>query len=339
MNRSQVLVGLLLALPAAVGAQTASPTVHELRASPTTIHRWFFDASLPPVLSVNSGDFVRLWTATGNPRYFEAMGMTREQIPPELYAVFQGIEGQGREDHTLNGPIAVRDALPGDVLEVRILSVDVWLPLAGIGFAGGGVLAAQFPYVVDRPLRFTEDKRAIAFAPGIEIPTRPFWGIIGVAPPIVRGRVPSPAPGLFGGNMDNPDLGAGSIVYLPVHVPGALLSVGDGHAAQGYGEVAGGAAEASLEGEIQIILHKDRRIRWPRAETPTHYMTMGLHADLDEAARIATSEMVAFLVAEKNLTPDDAYLICSLAMNLVVTQVVDGTKGIHAMIPKAIFTR
>ena len=132
---------------------------------------------------------------------------------------------------------------------------------------------------------------------------------------------------------------AGSTLYLPVHTAGALLSIGDGHAVQGHGEVCLSAVETSLKGEIQVILHKGQRLRWPRAETATHYMTMGLHTDLDEAARIATSEMLDFLVATKGLTRDDAYLLASAAMDLVVTQVVDGTKGIHAMIPKAIFRR
>jgi acetamidase/formamidase len=161
--------------------------------------------------------------------------------------------------------------------------------------------------------------------------------VIGVAPPPGMGRVPSGAPNVFGGNLDNRDLGSGSTLYLPVHVPGALLSVGDGHAMQGHGEVSLSAVETSLKGEIQVVLHKGRRLRWPRAETATHYVTMGLNTDLDEAARIATSEMLDFLVETKGLSREDAYLLASAAMDLIVTQVVDGTKGIHAMLPKAVF--
>jgi acetamidase/formamidase len=162
---------------------------------------------------------------------------------------------------------------------------------------------------------------------------------MGVAPPARMGRVPSGAPNVFGGNLDNRDLGPGSTLYLPVHVPGALLSVGDGHAVQGYGEVCLSAVETSLRGEIQVVLHKAQKLRWPRAETPTHYISMGLDEDLDTAAKIATSEMLDFLVAAKGLSRDDAYMLASAAMDLVVTQVVDGTKGIHAMMPKAIFGR
>ena len=128
-------------------------------------------------------------------------------------------------------------------------------------------------------------------------------------------------------------------MYLPVHAPGALLSIGDGHAVQGHGEVSLSAVETSLKGEIQVVLHKGRRLRWPRAETATHYITMGLHADLDEAAKIATSEMLDLLVETKGLSREEAYLLASAAMDLMVTQVVDGTKGIHAMMPKAIFQK
>jgi acetamidase/formamidase len=153
------------------------------------------------------------------------------------------------------------------------------------------------------------------------------------------GRVPSGPPNFFGGNMDNSDLGAGSTLYLPVSVTGGLLSIGDGHAAQGHGEVCVSAIETSLKGEVQIFLHKRQHMKWPRAETATHYMTMGLNVDLDEAARAATSEMLDFLVATKGLSREDAYMLASASMDLIVTQVVDGTKGVHAMMPKAVFRK
>src|SRR5262250_2826024 len=134
------------------------------------------------------------------------------------------------------------------------------------------------------------------------------------------GRVLSGPPNVFGGNIDNRDLVAGSTIYLPVHVPGALLSIGDGHAAQGEGEVCLSAVETSLKGEVQVILHKDSPIKWPRAETATHYMTMGLHTDLNEAAKIATREMLDFIVATKGLPRDDVLMLLSAAMDLHVTQ-------------------
>jgi acetamidase/formamidase len=330
---------VLLGLPSAARSQ-GSPTLHDLKASPTTVHRGFFDASLNPVLTIDSGDIVRLETASGNPRYFESLGVPKEKIPAELYEVYQGVEGTGRGDHTLNGPIAIRGAEPGDMLEIRIRSVDVRLPIAGQSFVPNrGLLPEEFPYEKARVLWIDLARKTVEYAPGIEVPVKPFWGVIGVAPPPSMGRVPSGPPNVFGGNLDNRDLGAGSTLYLPVHVPGALLSIGDGHAVQGQGEVCLSAVETSLKGEVQVVLHKGQRLRWPRAETATHYITMGLHSDLDEAARIATREMLDFLVANKGLSREDAYMLASAAMDLIVTQVVDGTKGIHAMIPKGIFRK
>ncbi len=330
----------VLVLGVSVGAQAAEK-MHELKASPDTVHRGFFDATLKPVLTIDSGDSVRLWTTTGNPRYFEGLGVPKEKIPAELYAAFEGAPGDNRDDHTLNGPIAVRGAEPGDTLEIRIRSVELWLPIAAMSFrANRGSLPEDFPYSRDRVLWIDLTRKAIDFVPGVVIPLiKPFWGVIGVAPLRSMGRVPSGPPNVFGGNMDNHDLTAGSTLYLPVHVPGALLSIGDGHAAQGNGEVGLSAVETSMKGEIQVVLRKDMQLRWPRAETPTHYMTMGLHEDLNQAAKIATREMINFIVETKGLSRDDAYMLCSATMDLMVTQVVDGTKGIHALLPKAIFQK
>lgn len=319
-------------------SQFSLAKTYELKASTTTVHRSFFDASLSPVLTIDSGDKVKLETASGNPRYFENLGVPKEKIPAELYAVYEGVEGMGRGDHTLNGPIAVRGAEPGDTLEIRILSVAVRLPIAGQGFRPGrGALPDEFNYQKDRVLWIDLKKQSVEYAPGINVPVKPFWGVIAVAPPATMGRVASGPPNFYGGNMDNSDLGEGSRVYLPVQNAGGLLSIGDGHAAQGHGEVCVSAIETSLKGEIQVILHKQQNLKWPRAETPTHYMTMGLNPDLDEAAKMATSQMLDFLVEKKAMKREDAYMLSSAAMDLQVTQVVDGTKGIHAMMPKAIF--
>ena len=312
--------------------------VHELNASPSTTHISFFDASLEPVLRIESGDVVRLETATGNPRWFEDAGVPRDQIPSELYAVYEEYESAGRGDHTLNGPIFVDGAEPGDVLEIRVLSVDVRLPIAGQGISGPRLFPGEIDANVSRVHWIDFASRSVEFAPGVVVPIKPFWGVMDVAPPPEMGRVRSGAPNFFGGNMDNRDLGPGSILYLPVHNPGGLLSIGDGHAVQGYGEISGSAVETSLRGEIQVFLHKNQELEWPRAETPTHYITMGLNADLDEAARLAAAEMIDFLIETKGIDRETAILLCSVAMDMVVTQVVDGTKGIHAMIAKNVFT-
>jgi acetamidase/formamidase len=340
MKKLRVLVLACVCLFTANVEAQRSPKTHELKASPQTVHRGFFDATLKPVLTINSGDIVRLETATGNPRYFERLGVPKEKIPQELYAVYEGVEGTGRGDHTLNGPIFVNGAEPGDMLEIRIRSVDLRLPIAGQGFVPNrGLLPEDFPQGKDRVLWLDLKKKTTEYAPGVVVPLKPFWGVIGVAPPPSMGRVPSGPPNIFGGNMDNRDLVGGTKLYLPVFNPGGLLSVGDGHAAQGYGEVCLSAIETSLKGEIQVILHKNVPIKQPRAETPTHYMTMGLHADLDEAAKIATRQMLDWIVEMKGLARDDAYMLASAAMDLVVTQVVDGTKGIHAFMPKSIFKK
>ena len=340
MKRCVVVIFVaLLSLGVRAGAQSFEKT-YELKSSPTTVHRGYYDATLKPVLTIDSGDKVRVWTTTGNPRYFENLGVPKEKIPAELYAAFEGVQDSERGDHTLIGPMYVNGAEPGDTLEIRILSVDVWLPIAAQSFRPHrGVLPEDFPYAKDRVLWIDLNKKTIEYAPGIVVPVKPFWGDIGVAPPREMGRVISGPPNINGGNMDNHDLGAGSTLYLPVHVPGALLSLSDGHAAQGDGEVALSAVETSLEGEIQVIVHKGQRTGWPRAETPTHYMTMGFDEDLNQAAKIATREMLNFIVETKGLSREDAYMLLSATMDLVVTQAVDGVKGIHALVPKAIFQK
>lgn len=325
---------------------SAAEKTFELKASAKTVHQNFFLSSLKPVLTIDSGDIVKLETATGNPAYYERHGVPKDKIPKELYAAFEGLPyddsgpDRGRADSTLNGPIKVNGAQPGDVLEVRIRSVQVSLPIAAQSFVPDrGLLTEDFPYEKHRVLFLDLAKQSVEYAPGIVVPLKPFWGTIGVAPPASMGRVPSGPPNIFGGNFDNRDLVAGTTVYLPVYVEGGLLSLGDGHAAQGAGEICLSAIEVSLKGEIQVIVHKGKSLKLPRAETPTHYMTMGFDRDLDVAAKIAAREMIDWMVEMKGLKRDDAYFIASAAMDLNVTQVVDGTKGIHAMLPKSMFKK
>jgi len=165
---------------------------------------------------------------------------------------------------------------------------------------------------------------------------KPFFGIMGVAPD--SGRISSGPPGVHTGNVDNKDLVAGTTLYMPVHAPGALFSAGDAHAAQGHGEVDLTAIETGMRGKFQFIVRKDMKLRWPRAETPTHWIVMGLNPNLEEAMKIAVRETISFITQQfPHLTREEAYMIASVAVDYHVTQVVDGTKGIHGMIPKAIF--
>jgi acetamidase/formamidase len=337
MLQARISAGAVLAALVAVAPALSEPRRHVLEPGPKTVHIGFFDAALEPVLRIDSGDIVSLKTASGNPRYYEALGVPRERIPQELYAIYEGAEGSGRSDHTLTGPIYVNGAEPGDTLEIRIREIELWLPIAGQGFVPGrGVLPDEFPYARDQVHWIDLEKKTVTYPSGAVIPLAPFWGVIGVAPPASMGRVSSGPPNIFGGNMDNRDLRPGTSLFLPVHVPGALLSLGDGHAAQGYGEVCLSAVETSLQGEIEVLVHK-KRLRWPRAETETHYISMGLHTDLDEAVQLATREMLDFVVETKGIPREEAYLLLSASMDLVVTQAVDGTKGVHGLLPKSIF--
>jgi acetamidase/formamidase len=249
------------------------------------------------------------------------------------------VRERGPGAHPLTGPIEILGALPGDVLEIQIEAVELWIPSGVCGFLpDGGTLPQEFPYAGLQLFRLDLDSKSAELLPGVRVPLAPFFGTIGVAPPRLRGRISSGPPGHHGGNLDLKELVAGTTLFLPVHVPGALLSIGDGHAAQGDGEVSGTAIETSLKGRFRLILHHDwGRILWPRVETPTHFVTIGLDPDLDEAARLATSEMVSFLVEGKHLSREEAYVLASIGVDLRVTQLVDGTKGIHAMVAKALF--
>lgn len=226
--------------------------------------------------------------------------------------------------------------MPGDVLEVEILDIRLRSPYGWMMIEpGAGALPEEFPYLREKLVPLDQRNNVAEFAPGIRIPVHPFFGNLGVAPP--EGRLDSGPPSYNAGNLDNKWLVAGTKVYIPVHAPGALFAVGDGHAAQGDGEVCLTAIETNLTGVFRFTIRKDMKLRWPRAETPTHFITMGLHESLDEAARRATKEMIEYLVTARGLSRDDAYMLTSAAVDLHVTEVVDGVKGVHATLPKSIF--
>lgn len=315
---------------------------HTLMPSPRTVHIGNFQASNRPVLTINSGDFVTLEAATQiSPEAVDASGVVAPSVVPQYVRdIYREVTDRGPGPHVLTGPIFINGAAPGDVLEVRILDVSL---AVGYGYNThrpfAGTLPNDFTQFWLRVLPINREAKTVEIAPGVVVPLdRPFFGTMGVAPPAVLGRISSGPPGVHTGNLDNKDLGAGSVLYMPVHVVGALFSAGDGHGAQGHGEVDISAVETGLRGRFQFIVRKDMKLLWPRAETPTHWMVMGLNEDLDEAMRIAVRETISFITERfPKLSREEAYAIASVAVDYHVTQVVDGTKGVHGMIPKSIF--
>ena len=333
MNRMVPFAVCAIVLASAV---CTTAQMKELKLSPANVHWDSFDARTKPALRVASGDNIRVETMLYGFDRLKMLGVPDADIPSALIEVANSRK-EGPGGTPLTGPIYVEGAEPGDVLEVRILRLEFIHPYGWTQFRPGrGTLPNDFPYFRIKLIKFNPEAGTAEFGHGLNLKLSPFWGTIGVAPPVVNGRVPID-PGPNGGNFDNKELTAGSTLYLPVHVPGALLSIADGHGLQGDGEVSVAAAETSLRGTVQVILRKGKQILWPRAETPTHFISMGLNADLDEAARMAVREMIDFLTSEKGMSRDEAYLLCSLAADLHVTQTVSSNKGVHAMLPKFIF--
>ena len=306
---------------------------HVVEASPETIHWGVFDPSLRPILTVESGDSVTFHCVSGGR---DAMPPPPYVVPPALRAIHERCAPRA-PGHILTGPVAVAGAEPGDTLEVRVKDVR---PGADWGYTGfrplRGSLPEDFPYT--RLLHIPVDRdRGMARLPwGMDLPLSPFFGVMGVAPPPHYGVVSTIEPREYGGNLDLKEMTAGSTLYLPVFNPGALFSAGDGHGVQGDGEVSLMALEMCMTGTFELILRKDLSLKFPRAETPTHWITLGLDEDLDQAAKQALRGMIALLGEIRNMHPADAYSLCSLAVDLRVTQIVDGNKGIHAMLPKSL---
>ena len=330
---------LLLARPAP--AQRRPKAQPELFATPATVAWGYYDAAAPPVLRIKSGETVRVHTLiTSSPTRLEGAGVAPAQVEPALREIYEKVTNKGPGGHILTGPIFVAGAEVGDVLEVRVRTVELAIPYAYNGFGPkSGFIPEDFGYAKMKIIPLDKQRLVADFAPGITLPLHPFFGSMGVAPPTTMGRVNSAPPGIFGGNLDNKDLVAGTTLFLPVHAPGALFFVGDGHAGQGNGEVDITALETSLVGNLEFIVRKDLHLTVPRAETPTHYISMGLNEDLTLAAQQAVREMIDFLMKTKGMTKDDAYMLCSVAGDLNVTQVVDGTRGAHMLLPKAIFKK
>jgi acetamidase/formamidase len=308
-----------------------------LEPAPGTVVWGNYWSENPPALRVKSGDYVQIRTLlTSSPDRLEAAGVAADQVEKQLRDV-QSVKDRGPGGHVLTGPVYVEGAEPGDAIEVRIISID--LPIA-YGYNAIGQSGFLSDEIFDRKMKIIPLNKATMlghFADGIDIPLHPFFGSMGVAPPKEVGKWNSAPPWIHGGNLDNKDLVAGTSLFLPVFCPGALFEVGDGHAAQGNGEVDITAIETSLVGHFQFILHKGKLLKWPRAETPTHIISMGCDRDLNAATRIAVRQMIAYLMEEKKMSQADAYMLCSVAGDVNITELVDGNVGVHMLLPKSIF--
>jgi acetamidase/formamidase len=306
---------------------------HVVDSSPETIHWGVFDPGLKPVVTVKSGDTVTFNCVSGGK---DVMPPPPYVIPPELLEIHAKCTPRA-PGHILTGPVAVAGAEPGDTLEIRVKDIKVRTDWGYNGFRPlRGSLPEDFPY--SRIIHIPVDRaRNVAKLPwDMELPLAPFFGVMGVAPPPHYGVVSTIEPREYGGNIDLKEMTVGSTLYLPVFNKGALFSVGDGHGVQGDGEVSLMALEICLAGTFELILRKDLTLKFPRAETPTHWITLGLNEDLDQAAKQALREMIKLLGEMRNMHPADAYSLCSLAVDLRVTQLVDGNKGIHAMLKKSL---
>src|ERR1700676_4099707 len=358
------------------GVRGARMTTHRLDAAADTVHWGFFDASLKPLITVESGDVVTISTVSGAATQMPKAdsGFT---VPAALPAIHSSVPQKLGGPHILTGPIAVRGAKAGQVLEVRIKAVELhydWgynmiRPLAGAlpdDFhemrlihipLDRARMIGRLPWGLELPLKpffgimatappaawgpvATPPARArwVGRLPwGLELPLKPFFGIMATAPPAAWGPVATPPPRRNGGNLDNKELVAGTTLYLPIHVDGALFSAGDGHGAQGDGEVCITAIETGLIGTFELHVRPDMALEWPLAETATHMITMAFDPDLDDAVVIALRDMIKLICARTGISREDAYTLCSLAADLRVTQVVNGSKGIHVMLEKAHF--
>jgi acetamidase/formamidase len=304
---------------------------HRLDAAPETVHWGYFDAALKPLVTIDSGETITISTVSG----------MASQMPPAPYHIPKALPGihasvpQKLPGHMCTGPVAVRGARKGQVLEVRIKDIQLhydWgynmiRPLSG-------ALPDDFHEMTLIHIALDKQRLMAKLPWGLELPLAPFFGVMAVAPPPAWGMISTLPPRRNGGNLDNKELVAGTTLYLPVYVDGALFSVGDGHGAQGDGEVCITAIETGLIGTFELHVRSDMSLEWPLAETPTHMITMAFDPDLDDCVVIALRQMIDLIVKRAGITREQAYTLCSLAADLRVTQVVNGNKGIHVMLDK-----
>lgn len=321
---------------------------HLIRSKPENMVWGYYGADVPPIARVKDGDIVEIQTINTagidkkEPEvFFKKNNLPVDEHAQDIIDIMKNVrpEPSGLKGHMLTGPVFIEGAKPGDMLEIRVLDIllrsnygvnSVW--------PGGGGIPDAVTKEQTFVYRYDEKKKFGSFKEGIQIPLKPFFGVMAVSPAAEKGRVSSIPPDYFGGNLDLKHLIKGTSLFLPVSVPGALFTTGDPHAAQGNGELSGVAIEASLTLIAKFIVHKDKNIKQVRAETPDHFIAIGLDPDLTKAMKNASLEAVNFIKDELGFTFNEALSITSTAVNFEVTQVVDKTVGVHAMIPKSIFT-
>ena len=313
--------------------------LHKVSATPDTVRFGIFDATIPPVVTVASGDTVVLECVTGDSRTLPPAS-SGFVVPPALLAV-NAAAPEVPIGHIITGPVAVSGAEPGDTLEVRIDAIEAGADWGFCGFRPlAGTLPEDFPTSFLTHIAVDRERGTCRMPYGLELKLAPFFGVMGVAPPPAYGRITTIQPREHAGNIDNKELVAGTTLFLPVWAPGAMFSAGDGHGVQGDGEVCINALEMCLTGTFTFILHRRadgaEPLSYPRAETPSHYISMGMDRDLDQAMKRALREMIAFICARSNLSREEAYQLCSLAVDFHVTQTVNGEQGVHGMLKRGL---
>lgn len=320
---------------------------HHLDIDPVTMPTGYYSAETPPVLKIKSGESVEFDTlalmglSDDNPEKFFIDNNISLDLPSvkKMIAVKKALAGKAATSAPLAGPVYIEGAQPGDTLEVRILDIRSYTPFGiNVGNPGKGGIPDVIPRPYSKVMKFDLKKNTAKFSDTVDIPLRQFQGIMAVSPTKERGKLPSrpPYPDI-GGNMDNKHLVKGTTLFLPVQIDGAGFFVADPHAAQGNGEVSQSAIESSNTVTLQFIVRKDLHIKGPRAETPTHYIAMGFDEDLDAAMHHTIVNTIELLKDVKGMNFFDALSLSSVAVDYEVTEVVDVTKGVHAMIPKSLF--
>lgn len=321
-----------------------------LRATPETVSWGWIAADRKPVLRVRSGQTIRIDTVTHQGlntdrdpvEFFGRAAIEAKAVLPEAVEIYRNVKREpGAGPHLITGPIHVAGAKPGDMLEVRIVEVEIRVPY-GVNSTGPG--SGAVPDLLGKPvqkvIRLDLKRKVALFAREVTVPLAPFMGIVAVAPPPEQKRVSTKPPGPFGGNLDFKHLVAGSTLFLPVFNDGALFYAGDGHACQGDGEVDGTAIEISLTPTVQLIVHPGAgvKMKWPRAEDASNHYSMGLAPTLDEALKEAVREMVGFLRLS-GLSDADAYALCSLAVDFRIGEAVNNIQMVYGVLPKRLFRK